>query len=249
MNFSPEDKIRHSVVPPNLRCVWMSAGILSYQLCDRQFDCDDCPLDAAMRMHFPRIDPLDKSKPREHDGQRPDMLYSRNHCWFRPMVDGAGRIGIEPGFASALRSPKAVVLPTVGQKLKRHDWCAWIVLEGDTIPLRSPLTGKVCAVNSTLNDTPSRIFDSPLEDGWLFDIEAKTDEPIRSHLMRKGEALKLFDADVKHFQGLIADALRAGKESVGMTAHDGGEFLSDAAAMLGGKRYAEIVRRAFGGVG
>ncbi len=41
------------ILPPDeLRCVWMSAGILSYQLCDRAFDCDHCALDQAMRPHF-----------------------------------------------------------------------------------------------------------------------------------------------------------------------------------------------------
>jgi hypothetical protein len=30
----------------------MAAGILSYQLCEREFDCDQCPLDKAMRMHI-----------------------------------------------------------------------------------------------------------------------------------------------------------------------------------------------------
>lgn len=30
-------------------CVWMSAGVLRFWLCDRGFDCDRCPLDAALR--------------------------------------------------------------------------------------------------------------------------------------------------------------------------------------------------------
>lgn len=40
------------MVPKEQRCVWMAAGILSYQLCEREFDCDQCPLDKAMRMHI-----------------------------------------------------------------------------------------------------------------------------------------------------------------------------------------------------
>jgi hypothetical protein len=30
-------------------CVWMAAGVLRFWLCDRGFDCDRCPLDAALR--------------------------------------------------------------------------------------------------------------------------------------------------------------------------------------------------------
>lgn len=51
----------HSVVPANARprvplgglrgehCVWMRAGVVTYKLCDRDFDCEHCPLDAALR--------------------------------------------------------------------------------------------------------------------------------------------------------------------------------------------------------
>lgn len=30
------------------QCVWMQAGVVGYKLCDREFDCDRCPFDAAL---------------------------------------------------------------------------------------------------------------------------------------------------------------------------------------------------------
>ena len=35
--------------PDSLPCIWMSAGLLRYRLCDREYDCEHCPLDAALR--------------------------------------------------------------------------------------------------------------------------------------------------------------------------------------------------------
>lgn len=35
--------------PPAQACVWMEAGVLRYWLCNHDFDCDNCPLDAALR--------------------------------------------------------------------------------------------------------------------------------------------------------------------------------------------------------
>lgn len=32
-----------------LPCVWMSAGLVAYKLCDRNFECEGCPFDLAMR--------------------------------------------------------------------------------------------------------------------------------------------------------------------------------------------------------
>ena len=29
-------------------CIWMDAGAVAFRLCDRGFECDHCPFDAAM---------------------------------------------------------------------------------------------------------------------------------------------------------------------------------------------------------
>jgi hypothetical protein len=34
---------------PGPACVWMRAGVIRFWLCDRNFDCEHCPLDAALR--------------------------------------------------------------------------------------------------------------------------------------------------------------------------------------------------------
>lgn len=39
-----------SVPPPGLLpCVWMSAGLVAFKLCDREGECESCPFDRAMR--------------------------------------------------------------------------------------------------------------------------------------------------------------------------------------------------------
>ena len=35
--------------PGALPCVWMSAGLVSFKLCDREGECEGCPFDRAMR--------------------------------------------------------------------------------------------------------------------------------------------------------------------------------------------------------
>jgi hypothetical protein len=36
-------------MPPGiLPCVWMSAGLVSFKLCDREGECEGCPFDRAM---------------------------------------------------------------------------------------------------------------------------------------------------------------------------------------------------------
>jgi len=37
-------------------CVWMEARVISFWLCNRDFDCEHCPLDAALRGGSPVSD-------------------------------------------------------------------------------------------------------------------------------------------------------------------------------------------------
>lgn len=43
------DVVDRDAVESPARCVWMLAGVVSYRLCNRAFDCDHCPLDRALR--------------------------------------------------------------------------------------------------------------------------------------------------------------------------------------------------------
>jgi len=242
MRFSPNENA-HNVAPPNLRCIWMTAGILSYQLCDRQFDCDQCPLDAAMRMHFSRHDETDK--PREERRLHSELSYSRNHCWIRYVSGNLVRVGFEPDFAKAVRSARAVVLPAAGDRLRHDEWCLWIVIDSGTLPIRAPFTGTIESVNLALADEPNLISDSPYDLGWLFEATVKDDEKVRSHFLTTGEAGALYAHDHEHFQKLLSAALSGPETPVGETLYDGGEIIRDPKAMVGEKRYIALLREVY----
>ena len=45
---------RNRVLPLDaLPCVWMSAGLIAYKLCDQDFECERCLFDWAMRGTHP----------------------------------------------------------------------------------------------------------------------------------------------------------------------------------------------------
>jgi glycine cleavage system H lipoate-binding protein len=52
-----EANTRNARVVPDgeIPCVWMLGGVLAYWICDRALDCDNCPLDAALRHDTGRL--------------------------------------------------------------------------------------------------------------------------------------------------------------------------------------------------
>ncbi|MGA2622919.1 MAG: glycine cleavage system protein H [Bacteroidota bacterium] len=251
MKFSSEDSRRHTFASPQFRCVWMTAGVLTYQLCDRNFECDHCELDTALQTMFSKnrshaaVDrPDGPSRPTELT--QPRFLYSRNHCWVQSMSDTVVRVGLEPEFASILLSPKAIVLPTTEDTVRQNECCFWIVLEGGTIPVKSPLDGVVRKTNPRIAQEPHEVCLDPENEGWLFELETRKDEHRTAQLLNKEQTREFYSDDMTRFRNLVADALKAHDSAVGMTMADGGQKLHNVSAMLGVRRYFELIREVFG---
>jgi glycine cleavage system H protein len=172
-------------------------------------------------------------------------VYSRNHCWIKKMTDNVVRVGIEPGFASLLLSPKAIVLPSIGETVRQDQSCCWIVMDGGTMPLDSPISGIVSITNSRLGEAPYELCANPCTSGWLFQIQCSQIEGEILYLLEKQEAETLYAKDVATFDTLVRNAFKKNNTPVGFTLPDGGQALSDISTMLGPRRYLELLREAF----
>lgn len=251
MKFAPPHKSSHQVAPEKLRCIWMTAGILSYQLCDCEFDCDNCPLDAAMRKHFggtPEITdqketPVVNLTAEDNFG---DFFYSNNHCWIvRKDVQNV-RVGLEPGFTSLLPPIKSVVLPSPNEKVTKDQSSFWIVVEGGTFSMSSPVTGSVVGRNTAIANDPSKLSRQPFPEGWLFDVQTEESELQVQGFMRKREADKEYFSDLERFNHLLISSLKRSNAGVGFTAADGGELIREAYKMFGPQRYFEMLKKIYG---
>ncbi len=229
-------------------CVWMRAGILSYQLCNREYDCYDCPLDHALREHFSResFHHAAFGKPvlqHESVSLREEYLYSHQHCWIQRNTNGTVRVGIEPRLARVLLIPKSIVLPPQGQVQKKAQASVWIILEQGTFPIASPLDGVIVARNSVVSEQPSEALSHPFDDGWLYEMTCTTND--NNSLMNHVEAKLQYDHDMRQFNELVVDELKS-NSSIGQTLADGGVMLQHVADMLGQKKYMKILRAVFG---
>lgn len=200
------------------RCVWMTAGIVSYYLCDRDFDCDNCQLDWAMRKAGPHNGgpspgqsvPTQSPPPAS---LREGFLYGRNHCWIKQLGVRLLRVGLEPGFSTVLMALKAVVLPSQGELLRKGQSCLWIVLEGGTFAIEAPCGGTVCNRNSRLSAHPHLLRFQPFDDGWLFDIEAESTSLEEGDFMDVEDAQRFYREDAARFKRSLGISSRANRSS------------------------------------
>lgn len=261
MRCSPRTKGQRVVDPGDPLCVWMTAGILSYQLCERGFDCDACPLDAALRQHFGQADrtgarvearlrPARSADVRALDDLPGDRSYARNHLWVQPRsTTPAGhrvvRVGVEPGLAAAFLTPRSVVLPALGERVRRGRTHLWVVTEGGTFPLVAPTDGVVLAVNGELQRQPHLMMEQPLESGWVMELDVCDYELKEAQLMESDPARALWQTERVRFQDRLMAALNEGRAGVGPTLADGGVPLQHLSDVLGPARYFAILKGSF----
>jgi len=244
----PKDK---TLPAEELRCIWMTAGILTYRLCDRDFDCDSCLLNAALRRHSEQsgasgsgIVSQSTASPSFRE-LREGYLYARNHCWAINVTGSLIRLGFEPGLSQALLTPKALVLPSEGQRVQRRQTCLWIVIEGGTLPFESPCTGTVRATNHRLIENPHLLLLQPFDDGWLFELEVEESFPKSADFLNVEEANLAYASDQNRFQIMLSGVFHTGPPRVGVTMADGGQPLQNLADLIGADKYYSLLRKAF----
>jgi glycine cleavage system H lipoate-binding protein len=235
----------------------MTAGVLSYQLCDRQFDCERCPIDQAMRVHDRcAIDDLDRRAEAQpttatiDEGLRDDRLYSRNHCWVmrRESVPGTGilaRVGLEPGLAAALLAPRAVVQRELGAAVERGNSHLWIVTEGGTFGVAAPMSGVLQTTNEAVHDHPHLLGARPQDEGWLYALYVSADSNEFETLMCADAARSAYEVDSLRLREELRKATHTKQGSADL-ATKSASALRTIADALGAQRYFAILRQVYG---
>jgi glycine cleavage system H lipoate-binding protein len=235
------------IAPPSVEpCVWMAAGLVSYKLCDRDFDCARCPLDVALRGGESAADVhLLPGGGRRSLGFPDDRLYAAGHTWVatgcRP-GEPTIRIGLD-GFAAALL-PRPVAVRCLGRPLefKRGDVICDIELPVGVLSVRVPVGGHLERENSALREQPDLIVESPYRDGWLVDLIPSGGDTALKGLSNATAAREQTALHLRRFRRRIALHLLADVAAVGPCLADGGEALTSLSEILGGARYLELLR-------
>ena len=237
----------HPVVPHDAQpCVWMSAGLLTYRLCDREFDCENCSLDAALRGEpLVRADRVALSEPGARVRVFPDdRRYSTGHTWVQTLGEnrsGILRLGLDAFAAAIIGRASEVDWDVSGRMLERSERACQIDLDLGMLPLGAPVAGRVVRGNPALQDDPGQVVTAPYEDGWILEL-ASRDRTDAQELLSADVARDRMRLDLQRFRRRVALYLLSDASAVGPSLSDGGELLVGLREMLGGSRYLELLR-------
>jgi glycine cleavage system H protein len=220
----------------------MSAGLVRYRLCDRDFDCDRCPLDAALRgdAGWPSADQPQAAEAGRALSFPNDRRYSPGHCWLQAREKSLARVGIDALAAALLGVPAALRRLHGGPAVAAGDAVVALDLAHGSLPLAAPTAGGALRLNDAAEHSPQLVVEDPYGEGWLFELRGRG--PQLPTLVDAAAALDQSRLDLRHFGRRAALGLLAGADGVGATLADGGEPLTDLRRMLGPQRYLALIR-------
>lgn len=97
------------------------------------------------------------------------LRYTSDHEWVRVEGDAA-IVGISNYAQEQLGDVVFVELPDVGTTFSRNDDAAVVESVKAASEIYAPISGKILAVNSALDDAPETLNSDPTGDGWMFKI-------------------------------------------------------------------------------
>jgi len=225
------------------RCIWMTAGVISFKLCPLDYDCDDCDFHRVMRSQVRSTRGRQKAagSPSEEcvmsgSGLVPNKLpfftfspawtdeklqLHPTHLWVHEVGPRRWRIGVDRLLAYTLPLPEKVELLDVDQQVARDRVLARVLARPGEILLTAPLSGSLLQANPALDQRPELLQQDPCGKGWLAVIDSSPRPSELERLYTSAAGKRFLEEEAQHLRFLLKHR-GIQVDQIGETLPDGG---------------------------
>ncbi|CAN7704769.1 glycine cleavage system protein GcvH [Paenibacillus sp. LjRoot153] len=111
-----------------------------------------------------------------------NLLYTKEHEWVEKLSDTVVRIGITDFAQDQLGDIVFVELPKVGASVTANESIGSVESVKTVSDIFCPVSGKVTAVNSTLEGSPELVNNASFGEGWMVEVEISGPEALEGLL-------------------------------------------------------------------
>jgi hypothetical protein len=224
----------------DLKCIWMTSGLVAYKLCNFQFDCENCEFDRVFRKNaevavekiningneFPNPvnDLIDRVREEYYNEK---LIYLKNQLVLKKIFGNVCYLGINPIILHLVDNSKSIEF-TAENFMKKDNIFMHIYGEWGKIEFISPID---CTIIEKF------IIPSAKPGKWIAIIT--TDEADISQYNTESwnnEKIKCIEI-LKRKTGLTP--------AIGQTAMDGGEKIESVCQFLGKEEYLRLIKGIF----
>ena len=152
-----------------------------------------------------------------------DLFLDEGHTWLKVSPLGKAQVGMDSFAQKLLGRIDSVVLPEVGQEVKRGDVLFAVRQDNRRAAFASPIDGVVDLVDRDLPWHPEMIQSNPYKDGWVCSLSPKNLAKNLKELRVADEAKAWLKEEASKFQEFFA-ARPLEDMQLGQVLQDGGQL-------------------------
>jgi glycine cleavage system H protein len=172
-----------------------------------------------------------------------DRLYASNHTWAKKGRDGSYTIGVDHFIGAMLAGAHSVACALPSTRVIASEPYAWIIAGGETLAVRSPLSGRILDCNTALAGFSGAIHTDPYTQGWIARIHPDSEASDSHALMSEKEMARVMKTDCDTYRRSVNAELTRMQAQLDGTMYDGGTVLGNFEDILGTAKYYEIIER------
>ena len=221
-----------------MKCIWMSSNIIEYKLCDKNFDCENCPFDKVIRNLSNENVLLNNDQPNIINNLMEKLqnihfddkiIYLKNCLIAKQIFANTYFLGINPIMINFLDNVsifmeyKPSEMISIGKKFINF------IGEWGTVSISAPM-------NFSIYDKVNNPADDPMKSKWIAVVGAIPQEISFGELSKNGW-IDLYKKSVG-----ILDKIKTSYPKVGLTMQDGGVQINYLHQLVGKEKYLDILQ-------
>jgi len=160
------------------------------------------------------------------------------HTWVRETPDGEVLVGIDDFAAALIGSVDGLELPRILKNVRQGEIAIKVRHGSRTVPLISPVSGRVVGKNEMALSKPSLVSDSPYGDGWLLRVRPRRLDAQLHNLLTGKPAQQWLDAVRSQLAGFFSG-------TPALMYQDGGTMLSNLGDRCSDEEWQRLVNAFF----
>lgn len=225
-----------------IKCIWADSGIIGYKLCDKNFDCENCELDKALRksaaVNTEMEEKLEQKKniaakiSSEINSLKYDAHYFhlKNYLCLKNLFGDKYFLGVSPLIYNLFMNSEGIFNCSKEYLVKAGGKIAELSGNWGSINIASPMPMKV------LKQIPQKNGEAN-STNWIGIVEV-TDENISSSLISEKEF-----GENKNFVTALLKSKENLKTSAGATMYDGGVKVKNLPELFGKNEFCSFINQ------
>jgi len=221
------------------KCIWMECGYIEYKLCDRNFDCENCPFDKAIKKESRE----NKSRElRSVDNSMVEKFILPDHIWIS-IQDNLFTLGLDDFAQKLFDKNCSINFPVLGSRLFVGKTFLWMIGSFGAIGFHSPIEGKVVWINEKVKESPMVFFEDNPFNLDLIRVESENEKTELGNFYTMKNYNELIYKDNQVIRDFLFKKLSINQSS--LTLPDGGDLINNYLSILTKQEYHQLLKLIF----